>query len=108
MILSDRPLSELIKTFPVEYKGKQAGAFVPAGQIKRVETFFKLTVSQSQLSEITQKVRTLYVFIEVEFRDFLGNWQHDSYRIAYNPEAGDLEDADVGTEIGTETQANPN
>jgi hypothetical protein len=102
MILDSAPLGELTKKFPVEYKRRQSGAFVPAGQIKRVETYFQFSVNEHQLAAIIRKSHTLYVFVEVEFRDFLGNWQHDSYRIAYNPDTKDLQDADVDIETEAE------
>ena len=94
LVVTDQPLQEAQSEFPVQFQRQTEGAFIPAGQIKRVEMPFDFKLDPLQLAAVMIQAMKLFIFIEVEFRDFRGNWQHDSYRIVYNPDNGELQEAD--------------
>jgi len=95
LVISDKPVAEVRAEFPVEFIRLQGGAFIPAGQLKRVEVpFSNYKIDSLQLIAVNAKLMKLFIFAEVEFRDFRGDWQYDSYSIVYNADTRELEEAD--------------
>lgn len=91
MVVTDQTLSEAAREFPVEYEQGKGSSFIPAGQPKRVEMpVTNYTLNELHLIGVTHKLLNLFVFIEIEFKDFQDEWRMFPFCLRYNPDLDEL------------------
>ena len=98
IIFTDEPITEVIQKYPVD-PPSGTGAFIPAGQRKRVECYSDLLLDEARFNAITvAKTHRLFVLVKITFRDFLEVQREFPFRLTYNPDSKELEEADYDEE----------
>jgi hypothetical protein len=98
-VVTPEDIRSVVKKYPVE-REKGTGAFIIAGQIKRVECALEpYRIPPVTMAEIVSKRWKLFILTEITFRDYLEELREFSFRFVYSPETGDFEEADYDDSV---------